>query len=179
MEAEPLLRHLQSSHPQILYKPLFALSAATNLANVATHLRSVRGLSATLSRFWHSADPQMIVIVLTGGAGTKPSKGKGKEGERVMATVRLGRYACLVELLSAVEALDQSDKKGRALKTFAETIENRMSVLLEAQVRDGAHDVLTHRKKIAACQTGIGHSCADCSTAFGRLLCQPAGELWA
>jgi hypothetical protein len=76
----------------------------------------------------------MVVIVLMGQAAPKVDKGKGKEGEVAMANVKLGRYACLVELLTALSHIEGGKGKDKALRTFIDTVESRLSVMLEAEV---------------------------------------------
>jgi len=135
-DSESFLRFLQASHPQLFYKPLFSLSAATNLANVSAHLRTVRTVSNIISpaQYWTKADPQMVVIVLMGNVGANPSKGKSKEGEHSIINVRMGRYACLIELLLAVEEVKKHNRQEKTLRTFLDAIENRMGIALEAEV---------------------------------------------
>jgi hypothetical protein len=74
----------------------------------------------------------MVAIVLMGNAGAP--KGKGKEGQMPMTVVKLGRYAVLVQLLKALEKLDSGAKIENRLKSFAEQLESRLAVMLEAEV---------------------------------------------
>lgn len=74
----------------------------------------------------------MVAIVLMGNTGV--NKGKGKEGETPQLVVKLGRYAVLVQLLKALGAMDRSAKVESRLKTFAEHLEGRVAVMLEAEV---------------------------------------------
>jgi hypothetical protein len=74
----------------------------------------------------------MVVIVLMGNAST--AKGKGREGQTPMAVVKLGRYAVLVQLLKALDKLDSGAKIENRLKSFAEQLESRLAVMLEAEV---------------------------------------------
>lgn len=82
--------------------------------------------------FWTDADPQMVAVILMGNAGSV--KGKGKEGTNPRKVVKLGRYAVLVQLLKALDKLDQAAKVEDRLKSFAETLESRVAVMLEAEV---------------------------------------------
>jgi len=134
LEARSFLRHLQSNHPQLLYKSLFACSAAISPPTLGPPLKLVLALSAILGdcRFWTDADPQMVAIVLMGNAS--PAKGKGKEGQKSRLAVKLGRYAVLVQLLKALEKLDSGAKIENRLKSFAEQLESRLAVMLEAEV---------------------------------------------
>jgi len=84
------------------------------------------------SRFWTDADPQMVAIVLMGNAST--AKGKGKDGQMQVTMVKLGRYAVLVQLLKALDKLDSGAKIENRLKSFAEQLESRLAVMLEAEV---------------------------------------------
>jgi hypothetical protein len=84
------------------------------------------------SRFWTDADPQMAAIVLMGNASS--AKGKGKEGQTPRLAVKLGRYAVLVQLLKALDKLDSGAKIENRLKSFAEQLESRLAVMLEAEV---------------------------------------------
>jgi hypothetical protein len=74
----------------------------------------------------------MVAIVLMGNAST--AKGKGREGQTPMAVVKLGRYAVLVQLLKALDKLDSGAKIENRLKSFAEQLESRLAVMLEAEV---------------------------------------------
>jgi len=78
----------------------------------------------------------MVAIVLMGNTGV--NKGKGKEGETPQLVVKLGRYAVLVQLLKALGAMDRSAKVESRLKTFAEQLESRVAVMLEAEVSPSA-----------------------------------------
>ena len=142
-QAQSFLKFLQKQHPQILYKPLFALSASTSTASVTNNLRTVHALSASLGKtaFWTQADPQMIVIVLAGDASPKKNKGKGKEGESELAHVKMGRYACLLELIDALEG--QADKK--CLRSFGDAVETRFGAILDAEQREASIPQLYRR----------------------------------
>jgi hypothetical protein len=74
----------------------------------------------------------MIAIVLMGNASS--AKGKGKEGQTPRLAVKLGRYAVLVQLLKALDKLDSGAKIENRLKSFAEQLESRLAVMLEAEV---------------------------------------------
>jgi hypothetical protein len=105
-------------------------------------LKLVLALSEMLGpgRFWTDADPQMVAIVLMGNAGTT-NKGKGKEGEIPRLAVKLGRYAVLVQLLKALDKLDSPAKVENRLKNFAEQLESRIAVNLEAEVSTSIYTV--------------------------------------
>lgn len=75
----------------------------------------------------------MVTIVLMGNTGSA-NKGKGKEGQIPRLAVKLGRYAVLVQLLKALDMLVPAAKVESRLKVFAEQLESRVSVLLEAEV---------------------------------------------
>ena len=129
---KPFLNHLQTTHPQLFYRPLFSLSACTNPANLSTHLQLVRTLSNSLGpTFWTSADPQMVVIVLMGDIAPRPNKGKFKEGDMGTISTKLGRYACLVEFLLALKGVEDQTK---ALRNFTDIVESRLGIMLEAEV---------------------------------------------
>jgi hypothetical protein len=130
------LRHLQSTYPQLLYKSLFACAAAISAPSLGPQLKLVLALSDILGvgRYWTDADPQMVAIVLMGNTGA--NKGKGKEGEMPRIAVKLGRYAVLVQLLKALDVMDNGAKVESRLKTFAEQLESRVAVMLEAEVCD-------------------------------------------
>jgi hypothetical protein len=74
----------------------------------------------------------MVAIILMGNAGS--AKGKGKEGQTSMTVVKLGRYAVLVQLLKSLDKLDSAAKIENRLKSFAEQLESRLAVMLEAEV---------------------------------------------
>jgi hypothetical protein len=74
----------------------------------------------------------MVAIVLMGNASS--AKGKGKEGQMPRLAVKLGRYAVLVQLLKALDKLDSGAKIENRLKSFAEQLESRLAVMLEAEV---------------------------------------------
>lgn len=166
--------YLQTSHPQVFYKPLFSLSASTNSTTLVAHLRLVRALSAAItpSRYWTSADPQMVVIVLMGGAAPRPSKGKGKEGEPINADIRLGRYACAVELLQALDGLEASNRKDKKVRAFIETVESSLGMMLDAEVcvtrRRQADERLIVRRSRGICLLGIGRLFVGYSTSSDR-----------
>ena len=135
----PFLQHLQAKHPQLFYRPLFSLSATTSPNNLLSHLQIVRALSTSLgpAQYWTAADPQMVVIVLMGEVAPKPNKGKGREGELTKRQVKLGRYACLIHFISALDHLPQTSRKDRKLRSFIEVVETRIGLLLEAEEKDG------------------------------------------
>lgn len=134
IEARIFLRHLQLNHPQLLYKSLFACAAAVSPPTLGPSLKLVLVISGILGhdRFWTDADPQMVAIVLMGNAST--SKGKCKAGQTPRLAVKLGRYAVLVQLLKAFDTLDSAAKIENRLKSFAEQLESRLAVMLEAEV---------------------------------------------
>jgi hypothetical protein len=74
----------------------------------------------------------MVAVVLMGNASS--AKGKGKEGQTPRLAVKLGRYAVLVQLLKALDKLDSGAKIENRLKSFAEQVESRLAVMLEAEV---------------------------------------------
>ena len=74
----------------------------------------------------------MVAIVLMGNTGV--NKGKGKEGETPQLVVKLGRYAVLVQLLKALGAMERGAQVESRLRTFAEQLESRVAVMLEAEV---------------------------------------------
>jgi hypothetical protein len=76
----------------------------------------------------------MVVIVLMGDVSPRPSKGKGKEGQVVTVNVKLGRYACLIELLLSLGGVVESKSEERRLRAFAEALESRLGAMLEAEV---------------------------------------------
>lgn len=81
------------------------------------------------------ADPQMLAIVLTGEAGPRKAKGKGKEGAANVISIRLGRYAVVLELLMAIKQITKPDVHEQELIT---TLESRVGFLLEAEEKDGS-----------------------------------------
>jgi hypothetical protein len=74
----------------------------------------------------------MVAIVLMGNASI--AKGKAKEGQTPRLTVKLGRYAVLIQLLKALDKLDPGAKIENRLKSFAEQLESSLAVMLEAEV---------------------------------------------
>ncbi|KAK4687249.1 hypothetical protein P7C73_g2860, partial [Tremellales sp. Uapishka_1] len=136
-DVKPFLIWLSLSHPQLFYLPLFSLSASTQVSTLSPHLKLVSVVSDIIGpRYWTMADPQMVTIVLIGDVGPKPSKGKGKEGEKRIVNVKLGRYAVLIELLNALNKLD--DKEMKAIKVFAESVESKLGIMLDTEERDGS-----------------------------------------
>ncbi|WVQ94622.1 hypothetical protein IAU59_001702 [Kwoniella sp. CBS 9459] len=135
-DARPFLVWLSKAHPQIFYRPLFSCSASTQSASLLPHLRLITSLSELLgpAKFWTQADPQMIIIVLMGDAVPKQPKGKGKEGERGIMNVKLGRYAVLSEFVQALEKVDEPAGSGSRLRTFIDAVEARLGVFLEAEL---------------------------------------------
>lgn len=136
--AFPLLSYLSQFHPQILYKPLFALSASTQANSLLPSLLQVITFTHILSpsKFWLT-DPQMVTIVLMGDARPKVSKGKGKEGEKAVRDVRLGRWAAAVEfilVLKEISEVEGMNKDGKKRKTFGDEVEGRLAAFLEAEV---------------------------------------------
>lgn len=158
IEARNFLRHLQSNHPQLLYKSLFACAAAVSPPTLGPSLKLVLALSEILGhdRFWTDADPQMVAIVLMGNAST--SKGKGKEGQTPRLVVKLGRYAVLFQLLKALGTLESAAKIENRLKGFAEQMESRLAVMLEAEVSLltlYSERLLMSRRRMLSCRTTI------------------------
>lgn len=78
----------------------------------------------------------MVVIVLMGDMAPKQNKGKGKEGEKPIVSVKLGRYACLVELILALQEFSGTKAKDKLVKAFVEALESRLGVVLDAEVCD-------------------------------------------
>ncbi|AUB27882.1 hypothetical protein CKF44_01613 [Cryptococcus neoformans] len=140
--AFPLLSYLSQFHPQILYKPLFALSASTQENTLLPSLLQVTAFTDILSpsRFWLT-DPQMVTIVLMGDARPKVSKGKGKEGEKSVRDIRLGRWAVAVEFILAFKEISEVEGKNsdeKKWKAFGDELEGRLAAFLEAEEKDGA-----------------------------------------
>lgn len=143
MTKEPTSRqfllHLKTQYPQLLYKPLFSLSASTGEDAVFSHLEVVKALASQLGfGFWTSADPQMLVILLMGDLAPKQNKGKEKEGETPLVQVKLGRYVVLIELLKALQSVAsvQTKKPESALRTSLEALESKFGAMLIAEERD-------------------------------------------
>ncbi|ORY29522.1 hypothetical protein BCR39DRAFT_531954 [Naematelia encephala] len=136
----PFLLYLVKSHPQLLYKPLFSLSASTSATSLSARLNVVRTISTIVgaSIFWTRADPQMVVIVLMGDVVPKESKGKGKEGERRIVNVKLGRYAVLAELITALHDVNVHGKGSDGFKGFAEILEQRLGSKLDAEEKEAS-----------------------------------------
>ncbi|KAL1409523.1 hypothetical protein Q8F55_003506 [Vanrija albida] len=134
---KPFLEWLSTTHPQVFYKPLFSLAAATQASSLAGPLRVVMTLQEQLGAesYWTRADPQMVVIVLVGTITQRSAKGKTKEGTHGVVPVKLGRYAVLVELLIALQYLDA--KGVPALKAFVTTLETRFGTMLELEENEG------------------------------------------
>lgn len=133
----PFLSWLSERHPQLFYKPLFTLSAATQISSLRPPLNIVTTMTKLIGadRFWTRADPQMIVIVLMGGvAGTKANTKLVNGGE---VQVKPGRYATMLELLLALKALPDDENPKRPLKTFLTTLETRLAAVLEVEERQG------------------------------------------
>lgn len=63
-----------------------------------------------------------------------PKKGKAKEGVAPQLTVKLGRYAVLVELLRALDKDDASIKADDRVKGFMEQLEIRVGAMIESEV---------------------------------------------
>ncbi|WVQ78723.1 hypothetical protein IAT38_000810 [Cryptococcus sp. DSM 104549] len=139
-DARPFLLWLSKAHPQLFYKPLFTCSAATQPSTLTPPLKLVALLSELVgpAQFWTHADPQMVTIVLMGDVAPKQSKGKGKEGQRGMVTVKLGRYAVLVELLEIWKGVTEQAGSGSRLRAWIEGLEARLAVFLEAEEKDAA-----------------------------------------
>ncbi|WVQ74573.1 hypothetical protein IAR50_004174 [Cryptococcus sp. DSM 104548] len=140
--ARSLLVSLQAHHPQVIYKPLFTLSASTSLASLVPCLRVLHLISPTVlsyQQYWLT-DPQMMTIVLMGDSVPKVSKGKGKEGAdnvKVKREVRLGRWALGVELSLALMEHGEKNDVGKKWKVFGEGLEGRLASFLEAEEKDG------------------------------------------
>lgn len=140
IEARPFLAWLSRSHPQLFYKPLFSCSASTSSTTLLPHLKLVAAISDVvgLAKFWTQADPQMVVIVLMGDVAPKAPKGKGKEGEEAIVNIKLGRYAVLINLIDALDKVDEPAGSGSRLRSFIENIEARLAAFLEAEEKDGS-----------------------------------------
>ncbi|WWC87775.1 uncharacterized protein L201_002667 [Kwoniella dendrophila CBS 6074] len=139
-ETRPFLTWLSKSHPQLFYKPLFSCSASTTSTSLLPHLKLLTAISDILgsAQLWTQADPQMVVIVLMGDISPKPPKGKGKEGEKTIINVKLGRYAVLINFIDALEKVNEPAGSGSRLRSFIENVEARLAAFLEAEERDGS-----------------------------------------
>ena len=138
LEVKNFVLWLSTHNPQLFYKPLFSLSAATQPATLASnlHLVTLQSQLVGASRFWTHADPQMLIIVLMGDISPKQGKGKTNEGELSLANVKIGRYAVLLELIKAFDDIDDEDARtGSRLRGFVEAIESGLSAMLAAEVR--------------------------------------------
>ncbi|KAK8861503.1 hypothetical protein IAR55_002324 [Kwoniella newhampshirensis] len=135
-EARTFLLWLAKSHPQLLYKPLFSCSAATQATTLSSHLKLITILSDSIgpAQFWTQADPQMVAIVLMGDVAPKQNKGKAKEGEIAVANIKPGRYAVLVEFINALDKVKETASSGSKLRTFIDGVETRLAVFLEVEV---------------------------------------------
>ena len=80
----------------------------------------------------------MVAIVLMGDVAPKQSKGKAKDGERAVGTIKLGRYAVLLQLVEAFADVEESAGSGTRLRGFVEAIESRLGMMIEAEVSDFA-----------------------------------------
>lgn len=136
IETRPFLLWLSSHQPQLFFRPLFSLSAATQAITLAANLSVVSLQSRVIgrSRFWTSADQQMVVIVLMGDVAVKQSKGKAKEGDGVIVKVKVGRYAVLLELVRAFEEIEEEAGSGNHLRGFIDAVESRVCGMLETEV---------------------------------------------
>ena len=76
----------------------------------------------------------MVVIILLGDVTPKQSKGKGREGEQEIVEIKLGRYACMIELLLALDGIEPGKGKSKSMKNFVDTIETRLSIMLDVEV---------------------------------------------
>ncbi len=89
----------------------------------------------------------MTTIVLMGDVSPKQSKGKTKEGEFAIVSIKVGRYAVLLEFLKAFEEVDERAASGSRLRTFVETVETRLTAMLEIEVWPLACASLTKQEK--------------------------------
>ena len=142
-DIETFLLFLQHRHPRLFYKALFSLSASVSSVTLAQHRRIVHTTASIVGpdKYWLNADPQMVVIVLMGDTAPKPNKGKSKEGTTQNVNVRLGRYACLVELIEALvePALGSPKPKDKHTRAFVDAIENRLGPMLVAEEKDSTY----------------------------------------
>jgi hypothetical protein len=76
----------------------------------------------------------MVAIVLMGGAGVKANKTEAKVGQIVEASVKLGRYAVLVELLHALDKERSSIKADDRARLFMEQLDARVGMMVESEV---------------------------------------------
>jgi hypothetical protein len=76
----------------------------------------------------------MVAIVLMGGAGLKANKTEIKAGQIVEASVKLGRYAVLVELLRALDKEKSSIKADDRARVFMDQLEARVGMMVESEV---------------------------------------------
>ncbi|ODN76707.1 hypothetical protein L202_05340 [Cryptococcus amylolentus CBS 6039] len=138
--ARNFLASIQTHHPQVIYKPLFTLSASTSLASLTPALRTLHLISPTVlpyQQYWLT-DPQMVTIVLMGDSAPRVSKGKGKEGaDKGRREVRLGRWALAVELNVVLLHHQEKSNLDKRWKVFGEGLEGRLTSFLEAEEKDG------------------------------------------
>lgn len=134
-DTRSFLSWLSTSHPQLFYKPVFACAAATTAETLAKPLRLATALAELLGpeAFWTRADPQMVAIVLVGDVAPRQPKGKGKEGAPGVVNVKIGRYAILVELILALQAVKTPSSQ---LAAFAQALETRLGAMLEVEERE-------------------------------------------
>nr|ODN85180.1 hypothetical protein L203_05132 [Cryptococcus depauperatus CBS 7841] len=151
--AQPLLNCLSTTYPQILYKPLFTLSASTQTKSLSSSLHLVHILSSLIgsTRFWITS-PQMVTIVLMGDAPLRPNKMKVKEEPKLIHKVRLGRWAVAVELILAIEA--GTKEEGKKWRSFGEALESRLATLIDAEINVLAedHETLPDEYKALICR---------------------------
>lgn len=103
-------------YPQVFYKPLFSLAAASKEVTAGNNLAVITLLSRFLDDFW-TRDSEMMAVALFGGGAAAPNTPAMNGGLIAWGTARLGQCVILVELISCL----------RDLRTTSATVSARIS----------------------------------------------------
>ena len=93
-----LLETVAHDYPKLLYKPMFALAAASKDITLSNHLRVVAQLARIVRGFW-VADIEMLLVGLMSGGTTGSSR-----------RPRLGQLILTMELITFVQSLSHTPK---------------------------------------------------------------------
>ncbi|KAK7051035.1 hypothetical protein VNI00_005147 [Paramarasmius palmivorus] len=127
------LKHLSTTHPKLLFKPLFSLAASSSPGTAATHLNTLIVLDDLLAGAMFMHDAEMICVALM-------SSLSGKETE-----VKVGQVVLMVEVVERLRKFrrgqgqdkekdrdkEKDKEREREVLKFAMTLEAKLGMLIE------------------------------------------------
>ena len=113
-----LLQSLVRLYPQLFYKPLFGLAAASKAPTIVGQLGVVVALARHLPEFW-IRDAEMVSVALMSDMGGAIGKGKAKEGQPIAwGKIRVGQSLIMLELIRGIKDLIKDKKDPTSVRNL-------------------------------------------------------------